>query len=293
MRKFALLFPILVLAWAMPARANDRPSVKLSFSLPTESPTSNAFDPAPLNFYRTQGFALYGHPDGALVPYRTMLLSAFATPQRGKTWGARLRIQTWSPWRKERTPLALDLSWIKEQRSLVQVFPWDVVQVGRYHEDCPAANGPCVDFSERLGSDDSQYREHDLRLHVFRAGLAYDLLYHSKRLSLEPGIGIEWSLAKDRRTAIHLQSLDGADDQEIQNVVDTTWRNTNRQTGYLSLSGDIYPLGKRRFLAVGANSRYLLSSGDWTIKDGMLFGDYEIPIRSERWSTSFHATLAL
>jgi hypothetical protein len=269
-----------------------RPWLRLSASLPVGAlPTYNGFVP-PDSLYQQNFGSRTGLHEGDLVVDRTLMSSAnLGTSFADRSWGARLRVTT-----PDDTPFSLDLSWTKvKPATIVQVFSSEFVTTGRYYEDCPAWEGtsPCADFGGKF-DEDSQYNEHTVQLHVLRAGLGFDLLHSSGFLSLEPGLGVEASVAKNTTTVWQTRYLGSFENKEVvQDRESSAWlANFNRLRPYASLSLDIYPLGKDRFIALGATTRYLLASGDWSFRDATLRGPYEVPIRSRRWATSLYATLA-
>lgn len=267
------------------------PWLKLSFSSPVGPlPTYNAFDPTLYEMRRDEFGSRQGLREGDIVTNRTLSYSAnVGTSLADRSWGVRARVV--ADW----APIVIDVSWTKAKPyKIVQVWSSEFVTTGRYYEDCPSWAGtqPCIDFGGKF-DEDTQYNEHRVQLHVFRAGVGYDLLNSFGFVSLEPAVGIEWSLARVTNTVSQKHFLGSYENAEVvQDRTGTAWLNGNSMTPYASLTADVYPFGKDRWLSLGVTTRYLLTSGDWKFQDGTLLGPYEVPIRSRRWSTSLHATLA-
>lgn len=266
------------------------PWLKLSFSLPVGPlPTYNAFNPSPYEL-NAQEFGRQGLREGDIVTNRTLDNNAYLHDSGGnRSWGVRARV------RPGRAPIAIDISWTKLQPArLIQIFSGEFVTTGRYYEDCPAwaDTQPCTDFGGKFVRT-SQYNDHRVQLHVFRAGIGYDLMNSFGFVSLEPGLGIELSTAKNVSTVLQQRYTDSYEKGEvIQDRQSSDWLAPN-VAPYASLSVDVYPLGKDRWLALGVSTRFLFFRSDyWSFRDGTLLMPYEVPIRSRRWSTSLYATLA-
>jgi hypothetical protein len=262
------LLSLVVLAFlAVPAWASG-PTVKFSFVMPIsadEDPVFNALDPESLFLWQ---LAFRGDGNHWTIDnqYRDGEMKTSGRPR-----GIRLRVHTKGLNADWVSPFAVDLSWTRGQHSNTEIY-----SMAQYFTDTGG------------GEINRQVNVHQVDLHTFRFGVHYDLLYHTRRFSLEPGIGAEFFAFSDTRQTHHILGS-SPDPRVLQHSTAKQWTGTNQGAPYVSLDGEVFPFGKRG-IGIGVSTRYLPRPETLEVGGGTLAGEYAIPLRQRRWSTSLTAT---